>query len=55
MKTRRGFFGMLLSGALVARFVPGAWARPVGSGGFHMVNGWILTDRDVEDLRKYQA
>ncbi len=55
MKTRRGFFRLLLSGLLASRFAPAAWASPVPEKGFHMVNGWILTDSDVEVLSRYES
>ncbi|WP_424930949.1 hypothetical protein [Amaricoccus macauensis] len=56
--TRRTVFKLLLASAAslslplpFAGRVPPVKATP----GFHMVNGWILTDADVEALRKLEA
>lgn len=56
-KTRRTFLKLALAatsaapvlGPSVSRFVQPAKAAP----GFHMVNGWILTDADLAALRDY--
>jgi hypothetical protein len=51
-KTRRAFLRLALAVASAAPFLGrGAEARPAP--GFHMVNGWILTDADVAALRDY--
>jgi hypothetical protein len=53
-RTRRSFIKLILAAASVApfasRFAP---MRPAP--GFHMVNGWILTDADIVALRKFGA
>lgn len=52
MKTRRSFlrliFGAVSSAPLFVWLMP---ATPAP--GFHMVNGWILTDADLLALRQY--
>jgi hypothetical protein len=51
-KTRRTFLKLVLAAASASPFFGRmAYARPAP--GFHMVNGWILTDADVVALRNY--
>ncbi|MEM8570052.1 MAG: hypothetical protein AAGG56_03990 [Pseudomonadota bacterium] len=58
-KTRRRFLGLLLgsTAALPLMGRGGAYAytqRKSGlSAGFQLVNGWILTDADVAELRTF--
>ncbi len=58
-RTRRSFIRLAMTAAsvpFIGRFVPPAAASaaaPAAAPGFHMVNGWILTDADVAALRDY--
>lgn len=59
MTLRRRIFLKTLVAAGALPFAPSAWARlrdlqarSLG-GGFHEVEGWILTDTDLEMLRNH--
>jgi hypothetical protein len=54
MPSRRRFLTSLIA-ALVASPFGGLAprARAAGTGRFHIVNGWILTDADLEVLRRH--
>jgi hypothetical protein len=56
MKDRRSFLKLASFAGLAAPLFPllRTWrAKPAGK--FHIVNGWILTDADLEHIRKHAA
>lgn len=55
-RTRRSFIGLILAAAPVAPFIGRLAPRsvaPATAPGFHMVDGWILTEADLAALRRY--
>lgn len=55
MKTRRTFLKLVLAAAaaLPIPMLAGRAAPLARAPGFHLVNGWILTDADLEALEKH--
>ncbi|WP_424934636.1 hypothetical protein [Amaricoccus macauensis] len=56
--SRRSFIGLAVAAAafapFIGRFIPPARAAvPAVAPGFHVVDGWILTDADVAALRDH--
>ena len=44
---------LLATAAALATLPLPAFSWPLDPGGFHCVNGWILTTKDVENLRRH--
>ena len=55
MTTRRLFLRLAMAAAALAVLAPGLGrlAPRTGASGFHLVNGWILTDADLDALKPY--